>query len=155
MSIAQLRGAGFLACLLTAGLMAADSPFVGTWKLNVEKSKLAASGIGKSSVVVEQVPNGLKSTVTAINATGEPVNFSYEATLDGKAAAVTGTPLFDSVTLTPVDAQHIKAVGTKDGKVVYTDHRQLSKDGKTMTIERDGTNPGGETYHATLVFERQ
>lgn len=155
MSIAQLRKAGFLACLLTVGLLAADSPFVGTWKLNVEKSKLATSGIGQSSVVVEAVPGGLKSTVTATNAAGEPVNFSYEATLDGKAATVTGTQLFDSVTLTPVDAQHIKAVGTKDGKVVYTDQRMVSKDGKTMTIERDGTSADGQTYHATLVFERQ
>ncbi|HCC59027.1 MAG TPA: hypothetical protein DEQ47_17555 [Solibacterales bacterium] len=155
MSIAQLRRAGFLACILTAGLLAADSPFVGTWKLNVEKSKLATSGIGQSSVVVEETPNGLKSTVTATNAKGEPINFSYAATLDGKAATVTGTTMFDSVTLTPVDAQHIKAVGTKDGKVVYTDQRQVSKDGKTMTIERDGTNADGSSYHATLVFERQ
>lgn len=155
MSIAQLRRAALAACLLTAGLLAADSPFVGTWKLNTEKSKLSTSGIGQATLTVEAVPNGLKSTVAGTNAKGEPVNFTYEATLDGKPSTITGYPAADSVTLTPVDAHHIKAVATKDGKEVYTDHRHVSKDGKTLTIQREGTNADGEKFHATMVLDRQ
>ena len=155
MSIAQLRRAGFLACILTAGLLAADSPFVGTWKRNTAKSKLASSGIGQSTVVVEATASGLKSTITGVNAKGEPVNFSYEATLDGKAATVTGSPTVDSTMLTQVNPHHITATGTKDGKTVYSDHRHVSKDGKTMTIERDATSADGQKYHAKLVLDRQ
>ena len=155
MSIAQLRRAGFLACILTVGLWAADSPFVGTWKLNMEKSKLAASGLGQTSVTVEATASGLKSTVTGVNAKGEPVNFSYDATLDGKTATVTGSPTVESVALNQVNDHHIQATGTKGGKTVYTDHRHVSKDGKTMTIQRAATNAEGKKYHATMVFDRQ
>ena len=155
MSIAQLRKAGVLACFLTAGLLAADSPFVGTWKMNTAKSKLATSGIGQASSVVEATATGLKSTVTGVNAKGEPVNFSYEASLDGKAAPVPGSFTVDSVALTQVDDHHMKAIGAKDGKTVYTDHRHVSKDGKTLTIQRDGTDADGKKYHATIVLDRQ
>jgi hypothetical protein len=155
MSITQLRRAGLVTCIFAVGLLAADSPFVGTWKLNLEKSKLATTGIGQTSVTIEATPTGLKTTVTGVNAKGEPVNFNYEATLDGKAATITGSPQYDSVALQQVDSNHLTATGSKDGKVVYTDHRDISKDSKTMTIQRDATNVDGTKYHATLVFDRQ
>src|SRR5436305_10456100 len=124
MSITQLSRGGLLTCILAAGLLAADNPFVGTWKLNTEKSKLATSGIGQTSVTIEAAPTGVKTTVTGVDAKGDPVNFSYEATLDGKPATITGSPQYDSVALQQVDSHHVTATGSKGGKVIYTDHRQ-------------------------------
>lgn len=155
MSIAQFRNAVITACIVTGALLAADSPFVGSWKMNPEKSKVGESGIAQTSVQVEAVPNGLKSTVSGTNAKGDPINFTYAATFDGKAGAVTGYPTIDTVSLHKVNAHSLKATGMKGDKLVYTDHRTVSKDGKTMTIERDAVTPDGKKYHATLVFDRQ
>lgn len=155
MSIAQFRNAAITACIVTGALLAADSPFVGSWKMNPEKSKVGESGIGQTAVQVEAIPNGLKSTISGVNAKGDPTNFSYEATFDGKPGAVTGYPNVDTVSLHQVNPHSIKATGTKGDKLVYTDHRTVSKDGKTMTIERDAVTPEGKKYHATLVFDRQ
>jgi hypothetical protein len=43
----------------------------------------------------------------------------------------------------------------KNGKLVFTDCRALSKDSKTITITRKGTNPQGQAYEATIVLDRQ
>ena len=156
MSIQSLRKAPFALCLLAAGLFAAENPFVGTWNLNGAKSKLTGSGIGsKGTVHIEANDASLKFTVESTDEKGEARNFNYEAALDGKAATISGTATVDEVSLKRVDDHTIDATGKKDGKVVYTDKRTVSQDGKTMTIVRSGKNPEGKAFHATIVFDRQ
>jgi hypothetical protein len=156
MSIQQLRKVCFATCVFAVALFAADSPFVGTWKMNAAKSKLDGSGIGTgATLVIEPDGGGLKVSVDGTDAKGQPMKFNYSATLDGKPATITGSPMTDTVMLTKVSDNVINAVGKKDNKVVYNDHRTISKDGKTMTIARTGTNAEGKKFKATLVFDKQ
>jgi hypothetical protein len=60
----------------------------------------------------------------------------------------------DTITLKRIDPNIIMATGTKNGKVVYSDRRVVSADGKTMTVVRDGTTPKGKKYASTLVLDR-
>ena len=142
--------------IVTMGLLAADSPFAGTWKLNAAKSKLEGSGVGQNGTVQLEVSgNDFKATVQATDPQGLPLNFSYQATLDGKPGTVTSNPNMDSVSLRRVNDHTLTAEGRKAGKVVFNDRRVVSKNGKTMTINRNGTDPNGKKFHAVLVFEKQ
>jgi hypothetical protein len=137
--------------------MAADSPFVGTWKLNSVKSKLEGSGHegANGTVRLEQDGAGLKASLKIITAQGQSIVYSYQLTLDGKPVKVTGTAEFDEVETTRVNDRTFNAIGKKDGKLVFTDHRALSSDGKTITVTRKGTNPQGQAHMSTFVFDRQ
>jgi hypothetical protein len=156
MSIQLIRKAAFTICITAVGLFAAENPFAGTWKLNAAKSKLAGSGIGASGGVrVESDGKIFKASVDTTDEKGQPVKFDYEATLDGKPSKVTGSATIDELSLKRVNDHTIDATGKKDGKVVYTDKRTVSQDGKTYTISRTGTSPDGNAIHATIVFDKQ
>jgi hypothetical protein len=60
----------------------------------------------------------------------------------------------DTVSMKRVDTNTIVVTGTRSGKLVYTDKRAVSADGKTMTVVRDGTTPDGKSYESIIVLER-
>ena len=156
MSIQSLRKATFAICIFAVALFAAENPFAGTWKLNAAKSKLAGSGIGPSGGVrVECDGTTFKASVDTTDEKGQPNKFDYETTLDGKPSKVTGSAAIDELSLKRFNDHAIDATGKKDGKVVYTDKRTVSKDGKTYTISRTGTSSDGKKTHSTIVFDKQ
>ena len=156
MSIQRLSIATLAFGILTMGLFAADSPFAGTWKLNAAKSKLEGSGVGQSATVqIEVNGNALKATVQATDPQGQPLNFSYQAPLDGKPGTVTGSPTTDTVSLRSVNDHTLTAEGKKAGKVVYNDRRVVSKDGKTRTITASGTNAQGQKIMTVGVYDKK
>jgi hypothetical protein len=155
-SIQNLRNTAFAVCILAVGLFAAEHPFAGTWKLDAAKSKLAGSGIGTTGTVhIESDGKSLKVSVESTDPKGQPANFTYEGTLDGKPSTATGSPNFDTISLQRVNEHTIAATGKKGNKVVFTDRRVVSKNGKTMTLSRSGTNAEGKKFNATLVFDKQ
>lgn len=81
---------------------------LGTWKLNIGKSKFNPNTASKSLTMVrEAVENGVKVTVTSEQADGTKVNYSYTAKYDGSAYPVTGAQ-WDSVSMTQVDSNVFK-----------------------------------------------
>jgi len=72
--------------------MAAD-PFVGTWKLNVAKSKFNPPGSALKSDVVKIVAqdNGLKFTFNRMDAEGKAIHIESAPKFDGKDYPVTIT----------------------------------------------------------------
>jgi hypothetical protein len=138
-------------CLLSISLLAADSPFAGAWKMNPSKSKLEGSGLDPNmSVQVERDGSGLKVSIES-----KAGNLTYQATLDGKAAKVAGSAIADEITTQASKEREMTARGLKGGSVVFVDLFRISHDGKSMTIIRSGSNPEGQPYKATLVFDRQ
>src|SRR5439155_5064382 len=76
---------------------------LGTWKLNLAKSKYAGGTAPKSSTLVVESANGgkgIKVTANIMLADGSPRTIAYTANCDGKDAAVTGTPDYNSVSMT-------------------------------------------------------
>ena len=84
----------------TIMLWAAD-PFVGTWKLNLAKSKYSPGPPPKNlTVTYEATENGIKATTEGVNAEGKPVATTYTGTYDGKDTPVTGTGApYDTIAL--------------------------------------------------------
>src|SRR5262245_31577007 len=102
-------------CVLMA--LAGESPFVGTWKLNVEKSKLEgiAIDLGSTTARVEPDGAGLRGTVEITTPQGQIYRYSYPITLDGRPIKVTGTPEYDEIETRRVDDRTFTAICKKDG----------------------------------------
>lgn len=156
MLLKRFRNAALAVCIFAVTLLAADSPFVGTWKMNAEKSKVTgADAMQNVTVRYEMDGDTLKASVDGTNAQGQPVSFTYEAGLDGKPGTATGAPTFDSIMIHRISPNSLRVTGKKGDKVVYTDRRLVSKDGKMLTISRTGTDSTGKPYHSTMVFDKQ
>ena len=154
--VRQLRNVALAVFVFSVGLLAAESPFAGTWKMNADKSKLAGADALQNVTAQYEVTGGtLKATVQGTSTQGQPVNFNYEAKLDGTPGTSNGSDAFDTITLQRVSTHVLKATAKKGGKVVYTDRRVVSKDGKTLTISRSGTDTQGKPFRETMVFDKQ
>jgi hypothetical protein len=147
-----------LGVIVVAALLAAQGsdPRVGTWNLNVAKSKYNPGPAPKSQVLtIEAAGAGEKVTSEMVSASGEKTSTSYTATFDGKPHPLTGSPTADSVTLKRIDSHTTERVDSKGGKTVTTYHRVVSKDGKTMTVTTKGTDAKGQPTNNVVVFEKK
>ena len=64
-------------CVFSAALFAADNPFLGTWKMNVAKSKGTPGTLAKEATVkFEADGDQIKRTVTGTEGDGQPMNIS-------------------------------------------------------------------------------
>jgi hypothetical protein len=137
------------------GAFAADNS-LGTWKLNMEKSKFSPSTPVKSlNTTREASDGGIKVTTTGEQAGGTAINSSYAAKYDGGESPVTGAP-YDAISIKQVNANTFTySAKKKDGKYSVTARTVVSKDGKTMTNTIKGTNPDGKAYTATMVWDKQ
>lgn len=154
MRIAKSLLAASAVVVFTSGLSAQADPTIGTWKLNVAKTKYNAGQAPKSTtLVITAAGQGVKLTSDTVLADGSARKISYTAAYDGKDAAVTGTPDYDSISLkktaTGMDGSRKKA-----GKVVQTFSRVVSADGKTMTVTSTGTNATGKVDNVQ-VYDKQ
>jgi hypothetical protein len=147
-------------CLGVPALMLGqDNPNIGTWKLNLEKSKFTGT----------PAPKSVTRTVTA---DGDSVKYSFEATgADGTALAYGFTVKYDGNDYpatgngVPSGADHIafkrvnshSFVGTlkKDEKVVVTSQIVVSHDGKTTTVTSKGTGSDGKPMSTVQVYDKQ
>ena len=118
-----------LAFVMTPVAFAADAadPAVGTWKLNLEKSKFSADQAPKSMTrIYATAPDGMSMTVTGVANDGSSISQSATLTYDGKNNAFTGSKMWDSVSLKRVNGSTVKSELKKDGKVVGHSTRTIS-----------------------------
>lgn len=141
--------------IAATGAFAADNS-LGTWKLNMEKSKFSPSAPVKSLTTTREASDGgVKATTTGQRDDGTPIDSSYTAKYDGSEAAVTGAP-YDTISIKQSNVNIFTFTQKKkDGKYRVMGRSVISKDGKTMTSTMKGTNADGKPYSATLVWEKQ
>jgi hypothetical protein len=147
-------------CLALAGSMFADSKaFVGTWKLNLEKSKYAAG----------QAPKSLTRTVSAdgdavtykfegVGADGTAFSFSFTSKYDGKDAEVTGAGMpygADHIAIKQVNSHETTATLKKGDKVVGSSTATVSHDGKMVTLTSKGTYANGKPVKSVSIYDKQ
>ena len=149
------------AALALVGLAIVATPaqgtdhMVGTWKLNVAKSKT----IYKSGMTaIEPAGDALKVTADLAGADGTAYHWTFTAKYDGKDTPVTGTTPYGghpTVAMTRVDAHTVKIVGKNDGKVTLNQTIVVSADGKTRTITTKGTDAKGQPIDTISVYDKQ
>lgn len=128
----------------------------GTWELNIGSSTFTpGTEIKKQTRTYSVKGTEVRQVTDSIDAQGRVVHSSFKAHYDGKEYPLEGNPDADSITVTSVDAYSAKSVLKKDGKVVQTVERALSKDGKSCTFRYKGVNAAGKAIDNTLVFDRR
>jgi hypothetical protein len=135
---------------------AGADPIVGTWTLNLEKSKFHGNAAPKSMTRTYIAgANGTDMKVTGVAADGSAISQSATFTYDGKDCALTGSPNYDSVALKKVNGSTVKGDLKKNGAVVGHVTRTISGGGKVLTLSSALKTPKGGTTHDVAVFDRQ
>lgn len=125
-------------CLVSTTLLAADSSFVGKWKLNPHKSKFT----------------GLQEKIQDLG--GDKYKFMFgddieTIVLDGKEHP---TKYGNMWSVTKEGPNSWKSVHKRDGKVTSTATWTLSADGKMFTSTTNGNRPDGSTYQDVFKAKR-
>src|ERR1700677_5311115 len=147
-----------LAVAGSSALRAQSNPLVGTWKLNLTKSKYDPGPTPKSLTrTVEAQGNGVKYSLEGGAADGTPIAYGFSATFDGKDNPVTGSMPngADTISAKRTDANHYVATQKKGGKEVGVSKVAVSKDGKVTTAALTGTTASGAKEHDVQVYDKQ
>ena len=131
-------------------------PFVGTWHLNLAKSKYNPGPAPKATTsTYEAAGKGYKVSVKTEPASGPAQVWSYTTDLDGKDSKVTGNnPNADTVAAKRIDANRLEIVNKRDGKITSTQTNVVSADGKTRTVTTTGTTADGQKVNNVAVYEK-
>jgi len=122
-------------------LLFAQSPFDGTWKVDLSKSKLPK----KPDVYLLQ--NGTYECKSCT----PPINIKA----DGTYQKLSGDPYRDTMMVKVVDDKHVETASQKDGKDAGKSTRSVSDDGETMTINWTYYgNPSGGPVSGTQTLKR-
>jgi ribosomal protein S18 len=151
-----MKIARYVALLAFGVALWSADPTIGTWKLNVAKSKYSPGPPPKSATITyEETADGIKRAGESVDADGKTTSFSYTAKYDGNDYPVSGSDDFDTIMLKRVNDNTVEATLKKSGKVVSTARRLVSKDGKMMTLTITGTNAKGQKMKSVAVYEKQ
>jgi hypothetical protein len=157
-----IAGAAVVTSLLgpSVGSAQQTDPWIGTWKLNVEKSKADPGPLPKSQTLrIEPAADGAqKHTGDGVNAEGQPTHTERVAKYDGVDVPVVVQPPPPGKATNSfkrLDERSFEVTNKRDGKVTTTIRVVISADGKTMTQTGTGTDTQGRAINNILVFEKQ
>jgi hypothetical protein len=140
--------------VMSLGVLAAESPFSGTWKLNLSKSKMSPPPQSET-VQVDADDNSIKVIAEGINDKGQSMTTGYEANFDGKDYPMTGIREGESISFQRIDANTLKATVRKNGKVIGGYTVVVSTDGKTTTVNYTETDEQGKEITGSAVYDKQ
>ena len=142
-----------LAILLTGVVVClADSPHMGTWKLNEAKSKFAAGAAKNHTVVYEADGDNVKVIVDGVDAAGAAVHHEWTGKFDNKPYPVTGDSTSDTRSYRKINKHTLAFTGKKDGKVSVNGRVTVTANGQTRTVT---TTAAGSKVSSRAVFDKQ
>ena len=160
----QKRALAVIASMAALLMMAAvtsraqsSDPWIGTWKVNLEKSTYSPGPKPTAAAVVkiEPSPDGMKTTIDGVNAQGQKTHTEAVAAFDGKDYPVKGPDPNVTSTLKRIDARTFENQAKVSGKPTVTTRVAISADGKTLTATQTGTTGQGPAVKNVIVAEKQ
>lgn len=144
------------ALVLSSSVAVAAENWLGTWTLDLAKSKYSPGPAPKSlTLKFEATASGIKFTGDGVGADGKPNHSVYLSKFDGKDVSYEGNPDADTASPMKVDDNSYSNTWKKGGKATVTAKVAVSADGKTMTITQTGSNAKGEAVNHTIVYNKQ
>lgn len=146
----------FLA-LLTAGQIQSIAQtvdaYVGTWTLNVAKSKFDGPALTSRTLKIEPLPDGsFQQTFDDVNADGSDRHAEMKFRFDGKDYP------FQTPTMTRafkrLSDHSYELVEKVNGEVTVLRSVVVSRDGKTYTMTQTAMQNGKPVLTATYVYDR-
>jgi hypothetical protein len=145
-----------VAVLGLVGVLWATDPSVGTWKLNIAKSKYPPTEQApKEQMLVKRElgADQLELTITGVNADGTPL--SVKMTHAQQGGVVSGLPEGTMAVLTVVAPGESLTTFLQNGKQAQLHHNIVSKDGKTMTQTINYIDAKGQSVDILGVWDKQ
>jgi hypothetical protein len=142
-------------CFISTTMCFAQQGFMGTWKLNEAKSKIAAGAPKNNTVVYEPSGDTVKITVDGTDASGNPAHSEWTGKFDGKDYPVTGDANSDARSYVWRSKHHLGFKAKKGDKVTTSGTIYLSPDAKTRTVTTTTTDAQGKKLKSTAVYEKQ
>jgi hypothetical protein len=151
-----------LTVVVAGTLMAQTEPsvgtWVGTWKLNLAKSKYEGTQAPKTLTrTVTAEGTGLRYSFEGEAADGSKISYGFTSKLDGSDSAVSGVGMpagADTAALGRTSAHKITGVLKKGGAKIGTVWADISSDGKTVTVDTKGKIDGKEVK-THQVYDKQ
>jgi hypothetical protein len=134
--------------------LAADN-WIGTWKMNVAKSKSTTPAPKSQTLKFTASAAGIMLNTDGVTADGTVRKGSYTSKFDGKDVPWAGNPDADTAAPLKVDDNNYTNTWKKGGKVTINAKANVSADGKTLTVTQTGKNAKGEDVNATAVYDKQ
>ena len=104
---------------VAAGASGSTDSIVGTWTLDLAKSKFNPGPAPKSQTrIYAATADGIDLTVEGVAAGGSKVSQHSSFKYDGKDYAITGAADYDTLSLKRIDANRVESEQKKGGKVV-------------------------------------
>lgn len=142
-------------CFAGAVTCFAQSPQMGTWKLNEGKSQLPAGFMKNTNVVYEAAGDNIKASTDGIDKDGKPFHTEWTGKFDGKDYPLSGDPVSDARSYKMVNERTL-AIANKKGSTVTTSGRiVVAPDGKSRTLSVTGTNAAGKKVSSVWVYDKQ
>ena len=135
--------------------VSADSPHMGTWKLNEAKSKFPKGATKNHTVVYEAAGDQIKVTVDGVDGSGNAVHSEWTGKFDGKPYALTGDPAGDMRSYRTVNRRTLSLRSTKAGKLTTTATITVAPNRKTRTVKASSKNAQGKWMTSTGVYDKQ
>jgi hypothetical protein len=132
---------------------AQSSPLIGTWRLNLDKSKFSPGPPPPPrslTLTYTQDGQNIRNTTQVIDAQGNSSSTMFLHIYDGQPHPTTGSPYYDASAYLRVGANTVIFSRSKAGKLVEIGTGVVSQDGKTFTVtstDEDGTE--------VLAFDKQ
>ena len=124
------------------------TPFTGTWKMNLAKSRFNP-GPPFKSFAITFTADGTRH-LDLIGADGQPLKASLPWS-DGKEVPVTG---MENVTaISKIEGKTFHDVWKQNGRIIEDVHGALFPDGRTLTTTVDGRDRQGRAFQNHLTFE--
>ena len=129
-----------------------EDPLLGTWFLNVSKStyKPGPPPSGQTRIY-EKHPLGIRATVKTLYRDGRSTTVQSVYDRDKQEHPVTGSEDVDVIVMTRTNAYTHEATMMHAGREIGSFRREISKDGKHMTVTLRRARPSAENVE---VYEK-
>jgi hypothetical protein len=155
-NLVKVSLAACCAIVLSASAALAGDNWIGSWKLDVAKSKSSPGPAPKSQTLkFEQTKDGIQLTTDGVMPDGTVVHGGYVSKFDGKDVAWAGNPDADMASPKKIDDNSYENTWKKGGKATMSAKVVVSKDGKTLTVTQTGTNAKGQAVSNVAVYDKQ
>ncbi len=145
-----------LGAAATASAAGGADPAIGTWTLNLDKSKFHDNRAPKSMTrTYSAAAGGTEMKVTGVASDGSAIAQNATLTYDGKDVSFTGSSEYDTLSLKKVNGTTVKSELKKAGKVVGHTTRTVSEHGRVLTLSTAMKTAKGGTSHDVAVFDKQ
>jgi len=144
------------ALVFSSSVALAAENWLGTWKLNVAKSKFSPGPAPKSRTLkFESTADGIQQSADTVTSDGSPVHSGYLSKFDGVDVPWTGNADADMASARKINDNSYTNTWKKNGKTTIEVKAVVSKDGKTLTGFQTGVNAKGQKVKNVEVYDRQ